>query len=283
MLNNFGSHLLRIGEYEEAKKYLQLAHTLEPDFLLAEKNLMTLKGELIDRWHFPMLNDNERNMAYYKAILSYNTENNAKVLDIGTGCGLLSLFASNNENITSIQAIEDSKSLSAIAKHVFDENNENVIMLEQASLSHILESNSYKFDIIILNPICKNGTIYENSILNYKLYEMCLNPGGLIYPQSLNVVLQVVESDYLYNFNVVNDENLFGFHIANYINEYSVNEHFDLDKNFQHKKLSQPQQMGNILRLDNEIMVTRRQCPIQQCKTVDVTVYGIPKVDSKSS
>ncbi|KRT83852.1 Tetratricopeptide repeat-containing protein, partial [Oryctes borbonicus] len=49
ILNNFGAHLLRIGEYEEAKKYLQLAHTLAPDFLLAEKNLITLRGQLIER------------------------------------------------------------------------------------------------------------------------------------------------------------------------------------------------------------------------------------------
>lgn len=509
---------------------MQSAYNLAPNFLLAEKNLMTVKGQLIERWHFPMLNDHRRNMAYYKAILSYNALSNAKVIDIGTGCGLLSLFASNNESLISIHAIEHSKIISSIAKCVFEENNmtkvklhckhsstmttedingfanlliteifdvglfgeniletiisawenlldkdakiipasatiyvtgiectdilkkhnlinkledlkmqdvcvttntdepyesvnlerlnyrqltetkniltvdfsnlaqlrnlqfnpnyfiteplkimntgyltafaiwfdihlddnntittnpleekvkcweqaikfvnhssicyvgndiqikiqcqsgklninlvnedvlcsncfktsteiitfcnddiltselnklynssnqdkiildtfefpllglkyaknksnklyciaknendklfiqyiciindipqQNVTIIEGKMLNHILES--CKFDIIVLNPISKNGTLHDNFVLNYELCKMCLNPGGMIYPKSVNLICQAIESDYLYSFNIVNDENLFGFNLADQVNEYSVSMH----------------------------------------------------------
>lgn len=509
---------------------MQSACNLAPNFLPAEKNLMTVKGQLIERWHFPMLNDYKRNMAYYKAILSYNTLNNAKVIDVGTGCGLLSLFASNNESLISIHAIEHSKIISSIANCVFEENNmtkvklhrkhsgtmttvdingyanlliteifdvglfgeniletlisawenlldqdakiipasatiyvtgiectdilkkhnlinkledlkiqgicvtsntdepyesinldtlkyrkltetrkvltvdfsnlnqlkelqfnpnysiieslkivntgyltefaiwfdvhlddnnvittnpqeekvkcweqavkfvnhspicyvgndihikiqcqsgklninlanedmlcsncfktsteiitvcndeiliselnklynstvqhktildtfefpllglkyaknesnklyciaknekdklfiqyicningipeQNVSIIEGRMLNHILEA--CKFDIIVLNPICKNGTLHDNFVLNYELCKMCLNPGGMIYPESVNLICQAIESDYLYSFNIVNDENLFGFHLADQVNQYSVSTH----------------------------------------------------------
>ncbi|KAK9702838.1 hypothetical protein QE152_g29699 [Popillia japonica] len=95
----------------------------------------------------------------------------------------------------------------------------------------------------------------------------------MIYPESVNLICQAIESDYLYSFNIVNDENLFGFHLADQVNQYSVNEHFDLDKNFEHKKLSEPQNMGNVPIPNNEAIIRHTRCTLQHSKVVDGILY----------
>lgn len=45
----------------------------------------------VDRWHFPMLNDRRRNEAFREAIFRH--ARGKTVVDIGAGCGLLSMYA----------------------------------------------------------------------------------------------------------------------------------------------------------------------------------------------
>lgn len=82
----------------------------------------------VDRWHFPMLNDKQRNHAFDKAIrkkvaLDYDT-----VLDIGTGTGLLSLYA-RDAGAKKIYACENSSTMTEIAKNVLHENNATPVKL----------------------------------------------------------------------------------------------------------------------------------------------------------
>jgi len=50
------------------------------------------EGEIIQDWHMPMLNNQVRNVAFYRAI-SEQVKPGDLVLDIGTGTGLLSMMA----------------------------------------------------------------------------------------------------------------------------------------------------------------------------------------------
>lgn len=83
----------------------------------------------VPRWHFKMLNDKIRNTAYKKAIFKAFKKNLNTVIDIGCGCGILSLFASRAPNIKNIYAIESSKTLCKIAKNVFKANKANVCLI----------------------------------------------------------------------------------------------------------------------------------------------------------
>jgi len=62
-------------------------------FSLRSKDLIdTIKSHSLERWHFPMLNDKARNLAFFQALQHVVTSEDM-VLDVGTGTGLLSLFA----------------------------------------------------------------------------------------------------------------------------------------------------------------------------------------------
>ncbi|KAK9702834.1 hypothetical protein QE152_g29700 [Popillia japonica] len=206
ILNNFGAHLIRIGEYEEAKKYLQSACNLAPNFLPAEKNLMTVKGQLIERWHFPMLNDYKRNMAYYKAILSYNTLNNAKVIDVGTGCGLLSLFASNNESLISIHAIEHSKIISSIANCVFEENNMTKVKLHRKHSGTMTTVDINGYANLLITEIFDVGLFGENILETLiSAWENLLDQDAKIIPASATIYVTGIEcTDILKKHNLIN-------------------------------------------------------------------------------
>lgn len=111
-----------MGEIDIARRYLELAYKASDNYLPAEKNLMIVKWHQIPRWHFRMLNDIERNISYEKAISSVMAKGYKNVVDIGAGCGLLSLLASRDPE-ASIVAYEENKSLYKMCYEVMKENN----------------------------------------------------------------------------------------------------------------------------------------------------------------
>uniref|UniRef100_T1JEL8 Uncharacterized protein n=1 Tax=Strigamia maritima TaxID=126957 RepID=T1JEL8_STRMM len=91
--NNLGAHLVRIGKIEAAVPYFLQALTLNPSFVSAKENLDNVSNTLIERWHFPMLNDKDRNKMYYAALEAAIGRGFDTVLDIGAGTGILSMYA----------------------------------------------------------------------------------------------------------------------------------------------------------------------------------------------
>ena len=95
---------------------------LNPQFLKSYQNLDNVNNKLVERWHFRMLNDVHRNVAYKNAVHRAVQKKGCKrVLDIGTGTGLLSIYAYQAE-ATEIVACDESKVMMCIAKQVIAAN-----------------------------------------------------------------------------------------------------------------------------------------------------------------
>lgn len=75
----------------------------------------------VDRWHFTMLNDRRRNNAFDRAISKRISEGYDTVLDVGTGTGLLSLYA-KDAGAKKVYACECSEVMTIIAREVFESN-----------------------------------------------------------------------------------------------------------------------------------------------------------------
>lgn len=128
LLNDIGKYLYKFGFYTEAWSHFQKALKIDPNFVNAEKNVNSIKNLLLERWHFRMLNDKIRNDAYYDAIKESTNRFKDSILDIGTGTGILAMFASEF-TATAVTAIEASEIMAWIAECVTQGNNRPDIVI----------------------------------------------------------------------------------------------------------------------------------------------------------
>lgn len=96
-LTMLGVKCLDEGLVKQAQFFLEAALRVDPDCLGAKENLRALYDRIVMRWHFLMLNDFSRNMAYANAIdRAVSLRPNCSVLDIGSGTGILSMMAAKS-------------------------------------------------------------------------------------------------------------------------------------------------------------------------------------------
>ena len=131
----YASGLFKTGEYLDACDVLDSLLSLPglasgPRSLSVKEIKDRISNAAVDRWHFHMLNDNQRNEKFMQAIStiikSASQEEPLEILDIGAGTGLLSLYArdvARRESITaSITACEASKPMARIAEKILNIN-----------------------------------------------------------------------------------------------------------------------------------------------------------------
>jgi len=81
--------LHRLDEIEISLQYYFKALEICPSLLAASRAIQSIHNKQVERWHFRMLNDTDRNEAYYRAIAHQIQEGFSSVLDVGTGTGIL--------------------------------------------------------------------------------------------------------------------------------------------------------------------------------------------------
>lgn len=85
----FSLSLFSLNYRKEAGQYFLLALKINDEYVPAHRNLYNLFNESVERWHFRMLNDDNRNQSFRKAISNKIKKGHNSILDIGTGTGLL--------------------------------------------------------------------------------------------------------------------------------------------------------------------------------------------------
>ena len=104
-LNNLGVIYRDRKEIDAAIAAFQKAVDLEPEHGQAKANLRAAYRDVVPAWHFAMMDDKARNTAYEAAIK--RAVPGKRVLDIGTGAGLLAMMAARAgaEKVTSCETI----------------------------------------------------------------------------------------------------------------------------------------------------------------------------------
>ncbi|XP_076252544.1 protein arginine N-methyltransferase 9-like isoform X1 [Rhynchophorus ferrugineus] len=208
ILNNLGGYLFKMGEIDIARRYLDMAVSYSKNYLPAEKNLMHCKWHQIPRWHFKMLNDKARNIAYSKAITNIIRQGFTNIVDIGTGCGLLSLIASQNPEVN-VTAIEENKLLAKMCENIMKENERNNVKILNCNSTKLVDPPTpcnflmtEIFDVAIFGERMLESLVHAHQVLitekdRYKivpcaakLYASAINYRS---PQAFRVVNQLQE------------------------------------------------------------------------------------------
>lgn len=121
ILVNTGANLIKVGFTDEAASCFRRALQVNPGSIRAKENLENVANLLVERWHFRMLNDKKRNLSYKQAISKAIGQGHDVVLDIGSGTGILSMFAVQS-GAKEVYACEMSKTMYEMGLDVLKAN-----------------------------------------------------------------------------------------------------------------------------------------------------------------
>ncbi|XP_053694099.1 protein arginine N-methyltransferase 9-like [Sabethes cyaneus] len=205
LLNETGVRLQRYGRSLEASICFERVLLQDPKYLKAYQNLQNTKCELVERWHFRMLNDVIRNAAYKAAIQNQIKAGHAEVLDIGTGTGLLSLYALNCEGIRKVAACDGSEIMVQIARDVFGANGLSDRICLFQSYSQDLKIGD-KFSLIVTETL--DSGAFGEGILETLIHAKrnLLLPEGRIIPSQVILYVTGYKSRALTASNILINE-----------------------------------------------------------------------------
>lgn len=169
---------------------------------------------LVERWHFRMLNDNGRNSAYRQAIQKAIKQGSIKrILDIGTGTGLLSLYALQ-AGVNHVDACEKSEIMLEIAENVFKLNGfEDKVNLVPKYSTEIRVGHDIDSKIpLIVTEIFDSGIFGEGVLQTLRhAREHLLEDDGRIIPSKVEIFISGYQSEKLAFSSIVLNESFYDY------------------------------------------------------------------------
>lgn len=183
--------------YADARQSYEKALELEPGNIHAERNLKKLLRNRIPDWHFTMLGDAGRNQAYDQA-LRKALANGGKVLDIGTGSGLLAMMSAR-AGADSVVAVELVNSLASVAEKVVAKNGFQDLIKVVNVHSTTLEAEKDlggKVDVLV-SEILGVGLLDEGVLPSHRhAIQELLKPGGQVIPRQAEMFAELISVPY---------------------------------------------------------------------------------------
>ncbi|XP_052865131.1 protein arginine N-methyltransferase 9-like [Anopheles cruzii] len=205
LLNETGVRLQRYGRSLEASICFERVLLQDSRYLKAYQNLQNTKCELVERWHFRMLNDVVRNAAFRAAIEHHIGAGYDEVLDIGTGTGLLSIYALRCEGIRKAAACDGSEIMVQIARDVFGANGLSDRICLFQSYSQDLKIGE-RFSLIVTETL--DSGAFGEGILETLIHakKHLLLPQGKIIPAKVTLHVSGYQSRALTASNILINE-----------------------------------------------------------------------------
>ncbi|CAG9782696.1 unnamed protein product [Diatraea saccharalis] len=197
LVNDIGKYLYKFGFYTEAWAHFQRSLNLNSSSVNAEKNINSIKNLLLERWHFRMLNDKVRNEAYYNAISETVIRFKDSVLDIGTGTGILAMFATDC-SATVVTGIEASENIAWLAECVTQGNNKHDIVIVNKMSTTLNYRDIGGKRSIIVTEMFDAGLLGEHVLQTLAhAWEYFAIPTSQIIPNKAEFFVIAAKSEYL--------------------------------------------------------------------------------------
>ncbi|XP_063394436.1 protein arginine N-methyltransferase 9-like [Cydia fagiglandana] len=198
LLNDIGKFLYKFEYYTVAWCHFQNALKIDSGFVDAERNLNSVKNLMVERWHFRMLNDKIRNEAYHAAIQETVIPAQDSVLDIGTGSGLLALYA--NECIPlAITACEGSHVMANLAQVIMEENQAQEVVIINKMSTDMDSSEIGGRRSLLVTEVFDSGLLGEHVLQSLShAWNNLIADSGKVIPHSAEFFVMGAKCDHLY-------------------------------------------------------------------------------------
>lgn len=216
--NNLAVTLADAGRKQEALEQFGRALALQPGNLHIEHQIRRLTAELVPFWHIPMLNDTRRNDAFEAAIVAAIAAAGpqARVLDIGTGSGLLSMMAAR-AGAPSVTACEMVPVIADTARKIIADNGyaaQIAVHTAPSSALRVGEHLDERADILV-SEILSSDLLTERVIDTFEdAHARLLKPDAIVIPRSAAAIGCLVESAVLADYVFVGEVS--GFDVSRF-------------------------------------------------------------------
>ena len=180
-------------QFQKAMEQARRTVAIDPTRPVSNIFLTNLIDEVVSDWHVPMMNDAHRNDAY-QAALTRAIQPDTRVLEIGTGGGLLALMAARC-GAQSVTTCETVTALAETARKIVSANDYGDRITVLAKHSTALEVGvdmAEKADLLI-SEILSNEFLYEGVVPSVTdAQRRLLKPGGRIIPAAGSIKIALL-------------------------------------------------------------------------------------------
>ncbi len=219
-----GEAHLEKHQFTDAVDCFELALCLDSTNQQAQLGLNRAHCQIVPRWHFEMLNDEQRNAAFQRALTNLITPETV-VLDIGSGTGLLAMMAAK-AGAKEIITCEMVPQLAELTRDTIALNglSERIVTLDKKSTSLVFGIQMVNKANLLVTETVDCGLLGEGiavSIAHAK--ENLLTDDAKIVPCTATVYAMLVESPRLHNLNCAGTAAGFNVSLAN---RYATSHYF---------------------------------------------------------
>jgi len=201
VVSNLAVALADSGRRHEALAEFHRVVELSPDNVHARHQMRRLTSTIVPFWHIPMLNDTRRNDAFERAICAAIEREGpqARILDIGSGSGLLSMMAAR-AGATNIVSCEEVPVIAETAQRIVAINGyaEQIRIVNKSSRQLVVGQDIEARADILISEILSSDLLAENIFTTFEdAHARLLRPGATVIPRAATAVGCLVESDLL--------------------------------------------------------------------------------------
>ena len=212
---NLDALLKEMSEPAEALIYYRKVLAISPSNIAAQQGAYLALSRTVPEWHVPMMNEQNRNQAYYDALKAV-IKPDSSVFEIGTGSGLLAMMAAKlgAKQVTTCESVP---LIATTAQQIIKDNQFektiNVIAKKSTDINIGAELEA-KADILV-SEIFSSELLGEHVLPSLEdAKKRLLKPQGKVIPAAGSIMIGLFTGDDIRRNLVVEDA--FGFNLQHF-------------------------------------------------------------------